>query len=64
MRIQTHANAKRESHVLKLVHPGGLVELHPNPVLASQVMNMNPRHNNVFFLVPCNIIRHLLISLF
>ncbi|MED6156215.1 hypothetical protein PIB30_012492 [Stylosanthes scabra] len=35
---------KRESHLLKLVHPGGLVEFHTKPVFASDVMNRNPRH--------------------
>ena len=35
---------KRESHFLKLVHPGGFVELHANPILASEVMSKNPRH--------------------
>ncbi|MED6111296.1 hypothetical protein PIB30_051150 [Stylosanthes scabra] len=35
---------KRESDLLKLVHPGGLVELHTKPVSASDVMSRNPRH--------------------
>ncbi|KAK7258583.1 hypothetical protein RIF29_24164 [Crotalaria pallida] len=41
---------KRESHnnnnanVLKLVHPGGFVELHTKPLMASEVMMRNPRH--------------------
>ncbi|KAG1346946.1 hypothetical protein COCNU_06G007750 [Cocos nucifera] len=30
--------------VLKLVHPGGFVEVHHRPVAASQVMAKNPRH--------------------
>ncbi|CAJ1961211.1 unnamed protein product [Sphenostylis stenocarpa] len=76
---------RRESHVLKLVHPGGFVELHATPIMASQVMNKNPRHyvtrpdffqfpwivvspesiltpGNVFFIVPCHTIRHLVKS--
>ncbi|KAJ1414666.1 hypothetical protein SESBI_18605 [Sesbania bispinosa] len=35
---------RSESHVLKLVHAGGFVELHSNPILASEVMKKNPRH--------------------
>ncbi|XLR67458.1 hypothetical protein HN51_014502 [Arachis hypogaea] len=35
---------KKESHLLKLVHPGGFVELHSKPVRASDVMSRNPRH--------------------
>ncbi|ONK54777.1 uncharacterized protein A4U43_UnF11650 [Asparagus officinalis] len=34
----------RERGVLKLVHPGGFVEVHRRPVLASRVMEKNPRH--------------------
>ncbi|KAJ7978218.1 6,7-dimethyl-8-ribityllumazine synthase [Quillaja saponaria] len=33
-----------ENGVLKLVHPGGFVELHNNPVTAAEVMKKNPRH--------------------
>lgn len=78
-------STRRESHVLKLVHPGGFIELHTNPIMASEIMKKNPRHcvtrpdifkfpwnvispesiltpGNVFFLVPCHTIRHLLKS--
>ncbi|KAL8110839.1 hypothetical protein AgCh_026545 [Apium graveolens] len=38
--------------VLKIVHPGGHAELHDRPVLASEIINRNPRccvaHPNVF----------------
>lgn len=37
-------STRTESHVLKLVHPGGIVELYFNPVLASEIMKKNPRH--------------------
>ena len=40
----TMPGTRRESQFLKLVHPGGFVELHSNPIIASQVMNKNPRH--------------------
>ncbi|KAK7285842.1 hypothetical protein RJT34_20624 [Clitoria ternatea] len=79
------STTRRETHLLKLVHPGGYVELHTTPILASQVLKNNPRHcvtrpdifrfpwvvisphsiltpGNVFFIVPCHTIRHLLNS--
>ncbi|KAJ0983145.1 hypothetical protein J5N97_011400 [Dioscorea zingiberensis] len=31
--------------VLKLVHPGGFVEVHQKPVEASEIMAQNPRHS-------------------
>uniref|UniRef100_A0A7N0ZYI7 Uncharacterized protein n=1 Tax=Kalanchoe fedtschenkoi TaxID=63787 RepID=A0A7N0ZYI7_KALFE len=34
----------KENGVLKLVHPGGLVEIHTTPITAAEVMKMNPRH--------------------
>ncbi|OVA01606.1 Protein of unknown function DUF4228 [Macleaya cordata] len=34
----------KENEVLKLVHPGGFVELHFGPVRAAEVMKKNPRH--------------------
>ncbi|KAK6911247.1 PADRE domain [Dillenia turbinata] len=34
----------KEKAVLKLVHPGGHVELHKEPITAAEVMNKNPRH--------------------
>ncbi|GAU21815.1 hypothetical protein TSUD_176610 [Trifolium subterraneum] len=36
---------KRESGVLKLVHPGRHIEIHKEPILASEVMKRNPRHS-------------------
>ncbi|WOL10392.1 hypothetical protein Cni_G19147 [Canna indica] len=36
--------ARRESGVLKLVHPGGFVEVHRKPMAASEIMEKNPRH--------------------
>ncbi|KAM0944162.1 hypothetical protein DsansV1_C11g0105901 [Dioscorea sansibarensis] len=33
-----------EEGVLKLVHPGGFVEVHYGPMAAAQVMAKNPRH--------------------
>lgn len=33
-----------ENGVLKLVYPGGFVELHKNPITAGEVMKRNPRH--------------------
>lgn len=79
------SSTKRESHILKLVHPGGFIELHTDPIMAFEVMKKNPRHcvtrpdifrfpwivvspesiltpGNVFFIVPCHTIRHLLKS--
>ncbi|ERN09072.1 hypothetical protein AMTR_s00163p00076040 [Amborella trichopoda] len=35
---------RAEDGILKVVHPGGSVEIHTRPILASQVMNRNPRH--------------------
>ncbi|KAK1280723.1 hypothetical protein QJS04_geneDACA019849 [Acorus gramineus] len=35
---------ERQKGVLKLVHPGGHVEVHRRPVLAAEVINKNPRH--------------------
>ena len=35
---------KEEHGVLKLVHPGGFVEVHKNPITAAAVMEKNPRH--------------------
>ncbi|XP_020112181.1 uncharacterized protein LOC109726803 [Ananas comosus] len=40
----TSSRAREESGVLKLVHPGGIVEVHRRPVAASYVMARNPRH--------------------
>lgn len=37
--------AGREHGVLKLVHPGGFVEVHRKPVAAAEVMARNPRHS-------------------
>ncbi|KAG1368283.1 hypothetical protein COCNU_14G007510 [Cocos nucifera] len=37
--------AGRERGVLKLVHPGGLVEVHRQPVVAADIMAKNPRHS-------------------
>ncbi|GMI66380.1 hypothetical protein HRI_000307300 [Hibiscus trionum] len=34
-----------EKGVLKLVHPGRHVETHTQPVIASEVLNRNPRHS-------------------
>ncbi|CAK9162362.1 unnamed protein product [Ilex paraguariensis] len=39
MRVST-----REKGVLKLVHPGGYVEIHKEPITAAEVMRKNPRH--------------------
>jgi hypothetical protein len=36
---------KRESSVLKLVHPGRHIEIHTEPIIASEVMKRNPRHS-------------------
>ena len=36
--------AKEEHGVLKLVHAGGFVEQHKNPLTAAVVMEENPRH--------------------
>lgn len=38
------ASARSDESVLKLVHPGGYVEIHRSPVLASNIMEENPRH--------------------
>nr|KYP50180.1 hypothetical protein KK1_028070 [Cajanus cajan] len=35
---------KRERGVLKLVHPGRHIEVHREPIIASEVMRKNPRH--------------------
>ncbi|KAG1347334.1 putative Tobamovirus multiplication protein 1 [Cocos nucifera] len=35
----------REHGVLKLVHPGGFVEVHQKPVAAAEIMAKNPRHS-------------------
>ena len=35
---------KEEQGLLKLVHPGGFVEVHKNPITAAAVMEKNPRH--------------------
>ncbi|KAG1368284.1 hypothetical protein COCNU_14G007520 [Cocos nucifera] len=37
--------AGRERGVLKLVHPGGFVEVHRQPVAAADIMAKNPRHS-------------------
>lgn len=34
----------RENEVLKLVYPGGFVEIYRSPITAAQVMKRNPRH--------------------
>lgn len=34
----------KEHGVLKLVHPGGLIEIHTVPITADEVMKMNPKH--------------------
>ncbi|WCJ26752.1 hypothetical protein M5689_008546 [Euphorbia peplus] len=34
----------RKHGILKLVHPGGFVEIHMNPVKAYEIMKKNPRH--------------------
>ncbi|KAL5834511.1 hypothetical protein ACOSQ4_014008 [Xanthoceras sorbifolium] len=36
--------ALKESCVLKLVYPGGVVEIHQKPITAAEVMKRNPRH--------------------
>ncbi|PNY02694.1 hypothetical protein L195_g026013 [Trifolium pratense] len=36
---------KRESGVLKLVHAGRHIEIHTEPIIASEVMKRNPRHS-------------------
>ncbi|WJZ80269.1 hypothetical protein VitviT2T_000203 [Vitis vinifera] len=36
--------ATEEHGVLKLVHAGGFVEVHKNPITAAVVMEQNPRH--------------------
>ncbi|KAK0592023.1 hypothetical protein LWI29_012071 [Acer saccharum] len=36
--------ASKESGVLKLVYPGGIVEIHKKPITATEVMKRNPRH--------------------
>ncbi|KAL4193058.1 hypothetical protein AMTRI_Chr06g197450 [Amborella trichopoda] len=35
---------RAEEGILKMVHPGGSVEIHTSSILASQIMNRNPRH--------------------
>jgi len=53
------ARHRKTSHILKLVHPGGFVEVHTNPIMASQVMNKNPRHYVTrpdFFQFPCIVV--------
>lgn len=35
----------REHGVLKLVHPGGFVEVHRKPVAAAEIIAKNPRHS-------------------
>lgn len=37
-------SVSRENDVLKLVYPGGFVELYRSPITAAQVMKRNPRH--------------------
>ncbi|KAJ0013392.1 hypothetical protein Pint_21404 [Pistacia integerrima] len=37
-------SVSRENGVLKLVYPGGFVELHEKPITAAEVMKRNPRH--------------------
>nr|CAD1829355.1 unnamed protein product [Ananas comosus var. bracteatus] len=37
--------AGRERGVLKLVHPGGFVEVHRRPMAAAEVIARNPRHS-------------------
>lgn len=34
----------KHGRVLKLVHPGGFVEIHQSPIRADEVMKKNPRH--------------------
>lgn len=34
----------RNSRVLKLVHPGGFLEMHEKPITTAEVMEKNPRH--------------------
>ncbi|KDP23310.1 hypothetical protein JCGZ_23143 [Jatropha curcas] len=34
----------KNCRVLKLVHPGGFVEIHQNPITADEIMKKNPRH--------------------
>lgn len=36
---------ERERGVLKLVHPGRYVEIHREPIKASEVLKKNPRHS-------------------
>ncbi|KAG6483833.1 hypothetical protein ZIOFF_060533 [Zingiber officinale] len=36
--------ARRENGVLKLVHPGGFVEVHRKPMAVAEIMAKNPRH--------------------
>jgi len=38
------AATRSEEGVLKLVHPGRYVEIHRSPVVASKIMEENPRH--------------------
>lgn len=35
---------RRKESLLKLVHPGGFVEIHKRPITAAEVMKKNPRH--------------------
>jgi len=36
---------KREREVLKFVHPGRHIEIHREPIIASEVLRRNPRHS-------------------
>ena len=35
----------QEHGILKLVHPGGIVEVHRKPVAAAEILAKNPRHS-------------------
>lgn len=38
------ASTKKEKGVLKLIHPGGYVEVHHKPVVTEEIMRRNPKH--------------------